>query len=888
MTKQYFKSIYFSDYPTESPGGKAVTLAFSEPEAPYYSKVKGFSSEELREIIGISSYKQLELFARKEERSVNQVAKRLLKKHINGIGKISARDITFAGSKTVPFQRWYPYIEGYSPDYIKALIRNYSLESCKTIYDPFVGTGTTIFAAYPFGIKTIYSEINPLLQFLIQTRLSILRAEAVVRQKLSAQLRQVAGQIFFGLKSFEEDKYLKESYHALFGKSVYFDEKIYLDILRLRSYIDVIKLKDGLLADAITVAVLASLLPVSFLKKAGDVRFKTKKELEKEKSELNEFLPAKLIEMAEDIVRMDYSLASAPEFVAANAKNIDLVNDLAIDAVITSPPYLNGTNYFRNSKLELWFLRHIQFKNDLRYFRDQALTSGINDVKLKSVSHNKDETINKSKLLKDTILSLDKHAYDQRIPKMARNYFEEMDDVFSKLRIHLANQAKILIDIGDSIFAGVHVPTDEILTEILQKSGYSFLEKKLLRKRRSRNKQVLSQSLLAFEHKKPTGKRKCGNNTFFRDRKNWQDFKSSLSHQQLPYSKRNWGHGLHSLCSYQGKLKPAIAHNLVKTFVPEGGKVLDPFSGVGTIPLEAALNGMKSYGIDISVPAYYISSAKISTHLRGECLNYIEQLHSFIRFNQCSEREINEAKQFGFNKTLSEYYEDKTLREIILARRFFKENYPKNPSEMLVVSALLHILHGNRPYALSRRSHPIVPYAPQGEFIYKNLVRNLTDKVNRTLDKELPVNFTPGKIFNQDTTAVWPQEISDVDAVITSPPFFGSTRFYLANWLRIWFTGWSDVDFRYQVNSFVEEKQKKDFAVYENIFRQSRERMKRGGVCVLHLGKSAKCDMAEELKKVSRRWFHTADLFDESVAHCESHGIRDKGTVTSHQYLILV
>ena len=564
------------------------------------------------------------------------------------------------------------------------------------------------------------------------------------------------------------------------------------------------------------------------------------------------------------------------------------LNDLAIDAVITSPPYLNGTNYFRNSKLELWFLRHIQFKNDLRYFRDQALTSGINDVKLKSVSHNKDETINKSKLLKDTILLLDKHAYDQRIPKMARNYFEEMDDVFSKLRIHLANQAKILIDIGDSIFAGVHVPTDEILTEILQKSGYSFLEKKLLRKRRSRNKQVLSQSLLAFEHEKPTGKRKCGNNTFFRARKNWQDFKNSLPHQQLPYSKRNWGHGLHSLCSYQGKLKPAIAHNLVKTFVPEGGKVLDPFSGVGTIPLEAALNGMKSYGIDISVPAYYISSAKISAHLKGECLNYIGQLHSFIRFNQCSEHEINEAKQFGFNKTLSEYYEDKTLREIILARRFFKENYPKNPSEMLVVSALLHILHGNRPYALSRRSHPIVPYAPQGEFIYKNLVRNLTDKVNRTLDKELPVNFTPGKIFNQDTTAVWPQEISDVDAVITSPPFFGSTRFYLANWLRIWFTGWSDVDFRYQVNSFVEEKQKKDFAVYENIFRQSRERMKRGGVCVLHLGKSAKCDMAEELKKVSRRWFHTADLFDESVAHCESHGIRDKGTVTSHQYLVLV
>ena len=75
--------------------------------------------------------------------------------------------------------------------------------------------------------------------------------------------------------------------------------------------------------------------------------------------------------------------------------------------------------------------------------------------------------------------------------------------------------------------------------------------------------------------------------------------------------------------------------------------------------------------------------------------------------------------------------------------------------------------------------------------------------------------------------------------------------------------------------------------IYENIFRQIKEHIKRGGVCVLHLGKSNKCDMAEELQKVSKKWFKKADLFDESVAHCESHGIRDKGTVTSHQYLVL-
>ncbi|MFA6743730.1 MAG: DNA methyltransferase, partial [Candidatus Neomarinimicrobiota bacterium] len=706
--------------------------------------------------------------------------------------------------------------------------------------------------------------------------------------KLSDQLCTTANRIISDLDKFEEDKHLKESYTNLFNSSKYFDDKVFINILRLRSYIDVLKLEDELLADTITIAALAGLIPVSLLKKAGDVRFKTKKEIEKELVNLDDFLPTKLMEISEDIKNMDYVLKSSPEFITANSKNIDLAKDLEVDVVITSPPYLNGTNYFRNTKLELWFLRYIQFENDLRHFRDQALTSGINDVKKGRCAQNENDITKNSNLLKDTLALLEKDAYDQRIPKMVRSYFEEMDSVFTKLTKHLSNRAKVLIDIGDSIFGGVHIPTDEILIEILKKRNYTFQENKLLRKRRSRNKAVLSQTLLVFEYNQLRNEHPNIAPILFHGRNNWQNFTQKLPHQSLPYSKRNWGHNIHSLCSYQGKLKPAIAYHLVKTFVPERGSVLDPFTGVGTIPFEAALNGMKSYGIDISIPAYYISSAKVSMHLKCNCMNYIMQLQQFIQNNKCTESELRETKEFGFNKTLAEYYEVKTLKEIILARRFVKENYPKNPSEMLVVSSLLHILHGNRPYALSRRSHPIVPYAPQGEFEYRNLIKNLTDKVERTLNEDLPLNFTPGRIFNQDAIAIWPQEINELDAVITSPPFFESTRFYLANWIRIWFSGWSATDFKYQINSFVEEKQKKDFAVYENIFRQTRERLKRGGVCVFHLGKSSKCDMAKELQKISKRWFRTADLFDESVAHCESHGIRDKGTVTSHQYLVLI
>ena len=883
---QYFKSIYFSDYPSEDSKEKSITLAFNEPEAPYYTKIKELSSEELREIIGIKSYKQLALFADKEERSLNQVVKRLIKKNLNGFSIINPNDVTFVNSKSIPFQRWYPFIEGYSPEFVKSLINNYCKKAV-CIYDPFVGTGTTIFAADKSNIKTVYSEINPLLQFLVQTKIKILKSSFTMRKQLAEKVNQIAEQIVEKIENFEEDKYLKESYNLIFGSSKYFKGSVLSQLLRLRSFIDIVKLEDELLADTITIAVLAALIPVSFLKKAGDVRFKTKKELEKEKVELENFLPNKLKEIANDILDLEFVLKTTPEMILANAKNIDLANDLEIDAVITSPPYLNGTNYFRNTKLELWFLRYIQFENDLRFFRDQALTSGINDVKKDTSGNSGTDIMTKNKLLNDTIVKLHKKSYDQRIPIMAKSYFEEMYAIFSKLREHLRDRAKILIDIGDSIFANVHIKTDDILIELLAALGYELNEKKLLRKRRSRNKEVLSQTLLVLEFNKSTYMPEKKQKIQIFNLGNWEHFKNNLPYQKLPYSKRNWGHPLHSLCSYQGKLKASIAHHLVKTFVPENGSVLDPFSGVGTIPFEAALNGRKPYGFDISIPAYYISTAKISIHKKNECLNYIQQIAEFIEQNGCTKEELNEAKHFGFNKKLAEYYEEKTLKEILLARRFLKLNYPKNPSRMLVISSLLHILHGNRPYALSRRSHPIVPYAPQGEFVYKSLIKNLTEKVERALQVELPLNFISGKIYNQDSTSIWPQEINNLDAVITSPPFFDSTRFYLANWIRIWFSGWSENDFKYQINSYIEERQKKDFTIYESIFRQSRERLKRGGVCVLHLGKSVKCDMAEELKKVSKRWFNTVDLFVENVEHCESHGIRDKGTVTSHQYLVL-
>ncbi|TOC23055.1 hypothetical protein CGJ88_25305, partial [Vibrio parahaemolyticus] len=129
--------------------------------------------------------------------------------------------------------------------------------------------------------------------------------------------------------------------------------------------------------------------------------------------------------LAEDCLRCPTSLAQA-QLVAHNAKQLHELKPLDVDGVITSPPYLNGTNYFRNTKLELWYMGFINTATCLRGFRDQVVTSGINDV-----TKNKGNVIHPA--AQEVVAELEANAYDGRISKMAAGYFEEMGLVFKGL-----------------------------------------------------------------------------------------------------------------------------------------------------------------------------------------------------------------------------------------------------------------------------------------------------------------------------------------------------------------------------------------------------------------------------------------------------------------------
>ncbi len=365
-----------------------------------------------------------------------------------------------------------------------------------------------------------------------------------------------------------------------------------------------------------------------------------------------------------------------------------------------------------------------------------------------------------------------------------------------------------------------------------------------------------------------------------------QAFMSDLPYKEAPFNGRNWGHAWHSLCSYHGKLKPAIAHFLIEYFTKPGDVVLDPLCGVGTIPFEASLQGRKGIGNDLSELAFCVTKAKLERPNYDAVKGVIKNLEIYIN-SGLNRIQFDSApyKDFGLNHSLKEYFHPNTYVELLLAREYFaKRIHQLTAEDALVFSALLHVLHGNRPYALSRKSHPLTPYAPSGEYIYKNLISHIRKKVDLVYQCDDFENYCQGRCIYGDFNDL---NNINADAIITSPPFADSIKFYSQNWMRLWLCGWAPNDFKNASIKFLDQKQNLDFDVYFNFFEMCHRNLKNDGIVILHLGKTVKIDMAIELSKRASALFDIVLIGDESVTNIEKHGIKDKGGTIAHQFLFL-
>jgi hypothetical protein len=283
-----------------------------------------------------------------------------------------------------------------------------------------------------------------------------------------------------------------------------------------------------------------------------------------------------------------------------------------------------------------------------------------------------------------------------------------------------------------------------------------------------------------------------------------------------------------------------------------------------------------------------IAAAKLNPPTEAEAATAIKRLKVKLEDVALSPDDYKSA-EFGLNGCVKDYYHPDTLDEVLKARRLFKDflaSAEKNRADTFIWASLMHILHGNRPYALSRTSHPIVPLSPKGEFVYKPLIHHIERRMALALKERLPERFVRGGGLHGDFRDLDSAQIGEFECILTSPPFMGM-RFDRPNWMRLWFCGWGEEDFHKTSLKFLEREQTKSKLVYRDFFATCQRLLSSAGLAVLHVGDDARGGLVEALRQLGKEDFDLKGDIIEDVQAIEQHGLSDKGNRTLTHHLLI-
>ena len=331
--------------------------------------------------------------------------------------------------------------------------------------------------------------------------------------------------------------------------------------------------------------------------------------------------------------------------------------------------------------------------------------------------------------------------------------------------------------------------------------------------------------------------------------------------RELP---RRWGHPWHSMCSYLAMFPPALPRYFIEQCSRPGDTVLDPFSGRGTVPLEACLAGRIGVGTDLNPLAVALTGAKVdppSLQLIRKRLADLQSLYEKGRIKVQAPPEIRML--FDGRRTLPQLY-------------FLRETLDfDDQTDRYLLAVLCGILHGNhlskpeksRTLSISMPNTFSMSPGYIKKYIRKNRLKKYPFDVFDLLDYRIGYLHrsespkTIGKCEKVDARKISGYlEDGQVSLILSSPPYLKLIRYGKYNWIRLWLL--KELDDTGNLVSDIEHIDKRlhlsdqlcllDYLKFMKECLTSWEALvKPGGICVLVIGdveqKGVSINLAEEV-----------------------------------------
>lgn len=247
-------------------------------------------------------------------------------------------------------------------------------------------------------------------------------------------------------------------------------------------------------------------------------------------------------------------------------------------------------------------------------------------------------------------------------------------------------------------------------------------------------------------------------------------------------------HGFHA---YPARAHPVTARRLVEAFAPQGGVVLDPFCGSGTVLVEAMLAGRDAIGTDLNPLAVALARAKTFPRSPEKSEALVTSAREVAAFAEARRK----AKAGAVRRLPPEDLEVFAVHvalELDSIRAGIAKAPPEHRTELgLVLSSILvKVSQKKGDTSQETVEKRIAAGYPTKLFVKKT--EELRARFDAFAELLAPVSAkrrVRARVFQDDATRLTSVKTASIDAVVTSPPYVATYDYLEHHELRLRWLG---------------------------------------------------------------------------------------------------
>lgn len=395
-------------------------------------------------------------------------------------------DTAFAENHDRALHRWVPWIAGFSGSFVAGVLDSVrSPRRRLRVLDPFAGVGTTLIEALKEGDDAIGYEINPYAAMACRVKINAAQYDASMVEEVIAALEEYD----------EEESWLngvQSSIPAGFRSRIpFFSPAVERQVLACMDFIS--QQRSDWVRDLLQVA-FGSVM-VGFSNYTYEPSLGTRAGAGKpavENADVFGVVRRKLRDMHEDIVTFQTWMAKYDKLPRAAVHPLsyldhsDRTEPGSVDALITSPPYLNNYHYVRNTRPHLFWLGMVRHAAELKQIEQHSFGQFWQTVRYgPAISLRADLPYLARQLEELRSRNTDKGAYGgPGWANYAAAYFNDCQRFCAATLPLMRSGGTVVVVIGNNILQGIEFRTDRLFAEIAEREGFRIVDLHEVRKKR--------------------------------------------------------------------------------------------------------------------------------------------------------------------------------------------------------------------------------------------------------------------------------------------------------------------------------------------------------------------------------------------------------------------